>query len=258
MSRRSPRTSTSIDLGRLIAGVRGPGLDTRVWLSLAYADGDSATEEGGQFVEVVLLPTGERLTARVASEYTGNGYGSSAKVYDKDELLVAVPRGNPAEGAVVVRRLWNARHKTPAQARANEAEDVTTIIRKDKHFRLETSGSGKSYFKSGDTSIVEAPKVRLGGEDATEQLVLGNTYKGAEQQFLTQVQTAAGTMNAAGALMSSAGAIMMLPIVGAIIAGPMIASAGASFITAATTLTAAATAFSTPFDTYLSQVSNTK
>lgn len=241
-----------------MAGVRGPGLDTRVWLSLAYAEGDSHVEEGGTFVEVVLLPMGERLTARVASEYAGDGYGTSAKVYDKDELLVAVPRGDPAEGAVVVRRLWNARHKTPEQARANDAEDVTQIVRKDKHLRLETSGTGKSYFKSEDTSVVEAPNVRLGGEDAAEQVVLGNTYKQAEQQFLTQVQTAAATMNAAGAMLSSAGAIMVIPIVGAIIAGPMVASAGASFITAASTLTAAAAAFSSPFDTYLSKVSKTQ
>lgn len=258
MSRRSPRASSLIDLGRLLAGVRAPGLDTRVWLSLAYADADSKQEPGGEFVDVVLLPTGERLTARVASEYAGDGYGSRAKVYEEDELLVAVPRGDPAEGAVVVRRLWNARDKTPAQARANGGEDVVQVVRPDRHLRLETSGTGKSYFKSGHTSVVEAPRVRLGAEDAAEQVVLGNTYKGAEQQFLAQVQASAGSMNGAGALLSSAGAIMVIPIVGAIIAGPMIAAAGALFVTAATTLTAGAAAFSTPFDTYLSQVSKTK
>jgi hypothetical protein len=192
--------SSSIDLGRLIAGVRGPGLDTRVWLSLAYADAVSVVQEDGEFVEVVLLPTGERLTARVGSEASGNGHGIHVPVYAKDELLVAVPRGNPAEGAVVVRRMWNARHKPSAQARANSGKDEVWIARPGSTLRLETSGAGKSFFKSADTSTVEAPKVRLGAEDATEPLVLGNTYKSAEQQFLTQVgavATAAGASTTA-------------------------------------------------------------
>jgi uncharacterized protein involved in type VI secretion and phage assembly len=255
MSRKNPiRKSSAIDLGRMSHGLQRPGMDTRVWSSLAYAEGDSVVADDGMFVDVVLLPHGDSLTARVPAEYAGKGFGLYAKIYENDELLIEIPRGDPAEGPVVVRRLWNKRDKPPDEAVANP-EDVVLVVQKDKHLRLITSGSGKAYVKSADTVTLESPKVRLGAEDATEKLVLGNTYKGAEQQFLAQLNAAAATLTAAGASLSAAGALM---VASPNAAGPIVAAAGASMTGAAATITSAATAFSAAYDTYLSTHSNTK
>lgn len=234
--------------------IQRPGIDTRIWSSLAYAAGDSAALADGVFVDVVLLPTGEQLTARVPSEYAGKGFGLYAKIRKNDELLVEIPRGDPAEGAVVSRRLWNKRH-TPPQEALDDDEDVLLVVEKDKTLRLVTSGAGKVFVKSADTVTLDSPKVRLGAEDATEKLVLGNTYKSAEQQFLTQLNAAAATLTTAGATLATAGAVMTAcPNA----AGPIVTAAGASVTSAAATLTAAATAFSAAYDTYLSNVANTK
>ena len=244
MPRRIPiRKSTSPDVGRLSSGLARPGMDTRIWSSLAYAEDDSAALKDGVFVTVILLPTQERMTARVPAMYAGNGFGFYAKIYANDELVVEVPRGEPAEGPVVAHRLWNKRHAPPGQAQSNP-EDVMLVVQQDKHLRLITSGTGKASVASDDTVTLIAPKVRLGAESAIEPLILGNTYQTAEVQFLTQLATAAG-------MISSAGAIMVMPIVGAIIAGPMLASA-------AGTILAACTAFSGAYSTYLSTVANTK
>ncbi len=257
-TRRIPiRKATSPDVGRMSMGLQRPGMDTRVWSSLAYASSDSEAFDDGVFVDVVLLPTGEKLTARVPAEYAGASFGLYAKIYTDDELLIEIPRGDPAEGAVVGRRLWNKRHAPPAEAVA-EPEDVLLVVKPEKTLRLITSGAGKIYVKSASMVTLEAPSVRLGDDAATEPLVLGNTYKGIEQQFLTQVGAGCTTLTAAATALTSAGGLMMIPLVGAMLAAPLVTAAAASMLAAATTINAGAGAFSGAIASALSPVSNTK
>lgn len=236
-SRRIPiRKSTSPDVGRVSAGLQRPGMDTRVWSSLAYAVDDSAAFEDGVFVDVVLLPTEEKLTARVPAEYAGAGFGMYAKIYKNDELLIEIPRGDPAEGAIVSRRLWNKRAGPPEQAVA-EPEDVLLVVKPEKTLRLITSGAGKVFIKSASVVVVDAPSVRLGEEAAAEQYVLGTTFRAnlttldtAAQAALTAMATGLST---AGGALASVGAgpfAVAFPTAAAAIAaaGAAITAAGAA------------------------------
>jgi hypothetical protein len=264
VNRRIPiRKSTSPDVGRMSAGLQRPGIDTRVWSSLAYAEGDSAVFADGVFVDVVLLPTGEKLTARVPAEYAGNSFGLYAKVYEHDELLVEIPRGDPAEGAVVSRRLWNKRDAPPAQA-VSEPEDVLLVVKPEKTLRLITSGAGKVFIKSAATVIVDCPNIRLGEEAAAEQYVLGTTFRSnlstsdtAAVGALTALATALGT---AGATLALAGANVVFALAFPISAAA-IAAAGAALTAGAAALSgwiSALTAFNGQAATHLSNVTKGK
>ena len=250
------RVGTIPDLSRLGEALARPGMDTRRWVSLAYAAGESVVDKDhGVFVDIILLPTGEATTARVGGDSAGTRFGAyDGEIHKDDELIVIIPSGFLAEGAVVVKRLWSASDLPPQEAVDNPGETLR-VLEKDKTWRVITSGTGKVYAKSADTVTMDSPKVRLGAEDATEKLVLGNTYKQAEQQFLTQLVAVAATLTTAGTTLSTAGAVM---VASPNAAGPMVTAAGASIISAATTLTTAANQFSLAYDTYLSKIANTK
>lgn len=264
MGRLRSRVGTSVDIGKLSQALARPGIDTRTWLSLAYALGESVVDkEHGVFVDVMLAPTGERMTARVATEYAGAGFGFyGGAVHKDDELLVGVPLGDPAEGAVVLRRLWSAADKPPQQA-IDAPSEVVLVVEKDKTHRTVTSGSGKTLHESEASVTLKTGKVLLGDEDATEQVPLGTTWRSKEvelhNQLVTQLGTLSTLLTTAGASLSAAGPLVLLPP-----AGASISAAGAaltSAVTAVTNMASAITAYETAASTaqnFLSEVSKTK
>lgn len=151
---RIKRQSSSPDIGRLSAGLQRPGMDTRIWVSLAFAVDDSAVQDEGVFVDVVLLPTGETMTARVPAEYAGESFGLYSQILKDDEVVVEIPRGDPNEGAVVTRRLWNKQDKPPQVAKDNP-KDFILVVKKDVNLRLVTSGTGQVLIKGEDKVIVD-------------------------------------------------------------------------------------------------------
>jgi hypothetical protein len=132
-----------MDVGRLGAAIARPGIDTRVWVSLAAAVGECVVDpqNGGVFVDLMLMPTGERCTARVPSVYAGVGFGLYAKIHLDDEVLVCVPSGDLAEGAVVVSRMWSASDPPPQQAQVTP-DDVVLVVEQDKNLDVVPQGSG--------------------------------------------------------------------------------------------------------------------
>jgi hypothetical protein len=284
-----------MDMNRLGAALARPGLDTRVNSSYAYANAESFYDAAhGVFVDVTLTPSGQVVTARVPSIYAGTGFGLYAKVHKDDELLVVLPNGEQAEGAVIVARLWSAADKPPSEAGVDPNE-VMLIVEKDKHLRLKTTGGGKVEIDSEAQVTLQCDKVRLGDRDSTEQVVWGTTFRLNQKQMDQTVAAqltaegaaetaegvaltaAAASIIAAGVALSAAGAdpvfVALCPVAAPAVAtagaalsvaGPLILTAGTQAGLAGTAATAAGTAV-TAFETtggtkqdYLSKVSNTK
>lgn len=98
---------------------RGPGMDTRTWLSYAIVDvpgegeGESTTvefdEDDGQlYVNVQLKPSDVPLRCRVGMLSAGSGETFYFPFCGGEEVLVAVPEGNLMGGGVVLCRFNNA------------------------------------------------------------------------------------------------------------------------------------------------------
>lgn len=199
---RYSRISGKLDVGRLGAALARPGIDTRVWESLAVARGESVVNpQHGVFVNVTLLPTGEKYTARVPSIYAGAGFGLYSKIHDGDELLVAIPSGNAAEGPVVVSRLWSASDLPPQDA-ITTPDDVILVVEQDKNLHIKVQGQGQVNIDtdggnvrvnaaSGNVAMV-ANEVDLGEDAPTDyaalaQLVLSELQK--IQNYMVLVDT---------------------------------------------------------------------
>jgi hypothetical protein len=220
------RVGTGMDTSRLGEAVSRPGIDPRMWKSLAIAVADSMVDPNGAgvFVDVMLMPSEQMATARVGSEYAGSGWGLYAPIYEDDELEVSIPSGHQAEGLIVSKRLWSAADSPPTQA-MNEPKDLLLVVQKDSNFRIIMQGGGK---------------LNLGSENPTDAAILGTTFRNQQSQMdqtvAEQLLEAATDLEAANAQLIVAGAaltaggpqIIMLPS-----AGVQVSAAGAA-ITAAT------------------------
>lgn len=148
------RVSGLMDFNRLGAALARPGIDTRIQSSIAYAlDESYYDKDHGVFVNVRAAPSGQKLTARVPSFYSGPSFGFYARIHKDDQLAVLIPNGEQAEGAIVIARLWSAADPPPAEV-DNDLDEVMLIVEKDKPLRLKTSGNGKVEIDSDETVTV--------------------------------------------------------------------------------------------------------
>jgi hypothetical protein len=157
------RASRSPDTSRLASALSTPGIDPRLWTSLAIVAKDPVLDpEHGYFVDVVLLPSQQPETARIACEYEGPHFGLFMPLEKDDEVLVEAPSGNPDEGLIVTKRLWSASDPPPTEA-VDNPHDVVLVVKKDRNVRLYTSGEGNLVIVPKGTG-----KVLLGAEDASK------------------------------------------------------------------------------------------
>lgn len=163
------RVSRTMDVGRLAQAVSRPGIDPRIWSSLAIVTAVNVDPEHGPLVDVQMIPTNSLGTARVGAEYAGNGFGVYAPIVVDDEVVVEAPSGDPAEGLVVMRRLWSAADPPPVEA-VDYPEDLLIHVQDGKTIRIVVSGGGK---------------VLVGGPDADQQMMLGNVWASAMIELLT-------------------------------------------------------------------------
>lgn len=117
---------SAIDTGRLGQAVKFPGIDPRLWLTLAVVRELGVDPEHGVFADISLIPSGDKETALVGSAYTGNGYGAWAPLQADDLVLVAIPRGDPAMGPIIICRLWSGSDRPPAELGASNGDDPPT------------------------------------------------------------------------------------------------------------------------------------
>lgn len=168
--RNRARVSNSVDVGRLASAVSRPGIDPRIWSSLAFVTAIHMDAEHGPFADVVLLPDGTQATARLGAVYAGGGFGFYVPVEVDDEVKVEAPSGDPAAGIIISTRQWSAADKPP-QAAIDHPTDVLLHLKPGTTLRIIASGGGK---------------LLLGGDASSEALVLGNVLVQALTELLTQ------------------------------------------------------------------------
>lgn len=191
-----------MDVQRLGAAIRGPGIDTRCWVSLAVAQADSVVEaveppKGGVFVDVQLFPTGEAATARVPSIYAGNGFGFYSKISKDDELVVLIPSGLIAEGVSVISRTWDAVDAPPQQA-IDDPEEVMLVIEPEKNLRIAISSGGAARVTVGEDNTVHISEeiIELGAEGAGDKAVLESKNQTELKKLRNDVDALKNTYNA--------------------------------------------------------------
>ena len=162
-----------LDLQRISAAVERPGIDPRVWASLAVVTDFRVDPEVGPLADVVTLPDNDEHTARLGTVYSGVGWGLYAPVAVDDEVLVVAPSGHPDNGLVIVARMHSASDPPPAEAVDNPG-DVVLHVEDGANLRLVTSGTGV---------------IRIGAPDAAEPLVLGTQLQDTLSTVLNALAT---------------------------------------------------------------------
>lgn len=180
MRRGIQRTRRRVDLGKLSSAVSRPGVDPRVWITLAQVDDVGGDAEEGIFADVTFLPSGEEQSVLVGSAYAGAGYGQVIKPKVGDLVVVAVPEGSQDSGPIIIGRMWNGAEPPPAGALSGDdvTDDLFTRVKDGDSFRLYVDGGGQILLDTngaGDIRVQTrgAGKVKL-GEGALQPAVLGN------------------------------------------------------------------------------------
>lgn len=185
--------STAPDAGAMARMVARPGMDTRVWLTLAIVTKVSYDAAHGIFADVQFQPGGEPETALVGAAYAGGEFGLYCPIDVNDTVLVALPMGDPGNGPVIIARMWAAADKPSAEFGSGEVatDNVVLRMRPGKKFRVITSDSGDGFEVDvgGDGNItlkVNSGVVNLGGADLlpTQGVVNGqaiDTFTGLTQ-----------------------------------------------------------------------------
>lgn len=153
--------SSTPDTNRMAEALSRPGIDPRTWKSLAIVTVVHVDPGHGHFVDVTLLPLGQPGTARVGSQYAGNGFGSYFPIAVDDEVVVGLPDGDPMAGMVVLARLWCAADPPPAEAAANPGDVLLVKAAPGATTRVIVSGGGDVVVEARDGG-----KVLLGAEAA--------------------------------------------------------------------------------------------
>lgn len=153
------RVSPTPDFARIAAAVSRPGIDPRIWESLAFVRAVVVDPTEGVFVDVTLLPSQVETTARLGATYAGASFGVYLPVAVGDEVLVSAPSGDPAEGMVVAERLWSPSDPPPQEV-VDHPEDALIHVKPGKTIRIVVSEGGR---------------ILLGGADSSEAVPLGNT-----------------------------------------------------------------------------------
>lgn len=216
------RISGIMDMGRLGNALARPGIDPRTWFTYGTVDAVGVDQEGA-FVDLTLLPSGASMTARAGTIYAGPGYGFHVPFGVGDEVVVAVPDGDPAHGGVVVARMQSASDELSVDAQGNK-DDIVLVVKSGQSLRVGVAGGGKVF---------------LGQTAATDAAVLGSTYRPAEDTLLTAVGVFA---TACGVFATSVGSAV-----------PALSGAAATLVTAAQALTQAIQTFQNGAQAYLSQ-----
>lgn len=151
------RVTGAMDTNRVAAALSKPGIDPRVWLSLAVVVAVNVKEDGA-FADVMLFPQNQPDTVRVPGNYAGPGFGSWMPLETDDEVLIAYPQGQPNEGGVIIARLWSKSDATPTEAQSN-SDDPVIHVKPGQTLRIVVDDGGKVII---DT---KGQGVELGGEN---------------------------------------------------------------------------------------------
>lgn len=259
--RRRTRLGPQMDIGRIARGLARPGADTRHWVSyatVAAIDDDGEIDlsnpnaivitPGGIDVDVVLEPSGYPMTCRYGQAAAAFFFGGPLKV--GDQVVVEIPDGDSSMIGSIVGPTSGpngAADVVPVGADGKPIfqNDRVLLMSKGVPIELRTDG-GQSLLLNPDGTI------QIGGKDASQQLVLGTTYRGQEGTMNQDIIAALTTFSAAVEAMT--------PVDIAVISG-LAATVGAmltAFKVFSPLWLAALQAFESGADAYLSANNKTK
>ena len=154
------------DVAALRELVRGPGTDTRQWISYATveADGVSFNDDLGPMIRVKLHPMGQTVMCRVGMGVSGEQEGEWAPMLEGDEVLVAIP-GDEKGGCIIIARCANTLDKFPRSIVGQDPGDNNFAFRRTRSpYVFENTGAilfrdakTKAYWsrdKNGRTTMV--------------------------------------------------------------------------------------------------------
>ena len=205
-----------LDTRRLGAAVGFAGIDPRHWLSIAIVTAIVIDPVEGPFVAITLQPTGSQMSARVGTAYGGSGFGDWCPLRVDDEVLVAIPDGDPTMGPVVIARLWSPADSPPPLMVSNPSDRIIQAIDGQNVWVLATGlgavniaapkvnlggdtvqatagTAGLTLSKTGNTAALVGAGVALGAANATQAVPLGTNLVAALTAYAAAV-TAAGTL----------------------------------------------------------------
>lgn len=233
--RRFPR----LDRSRLARGFAAAGTDLRFWASrgtVSTHDGDTADPNA-----VLITPAGIEVDVILepASYPTTCWYGMSAgtvfeaaPIHSGDQVLVLIPDGDPAMIPEIIRVIPGKSSPIPVDT------DGKPFFRNDRKL-IYAKGVPIDLRTDGGARVLVNPDGTVVFNDGAEQLVLGTTYRAAEQ-----------TMNSVDPTTGLQG---IWTAAAAVCVGPL-AALKPFFLQAA----AAVAAFEASSDQFLSNVTRTK
>lgn len=154
------RVSTKPDFSRIAQALKIPGIDPRTWVCQGYVEAFGIDEEG-PFIDAICTPSEETVPCRLASVYSGPGYGFFFPIEKDDEVLIFAPNGDPNAGLIAMPRPWSKSDPPPQDA----IDNPTEILLHAKE------GVAINFTVSGGA------KVTFGNRDADENFVLGQQWK---------------------------------------------------------------------------------
>lgn len=169
----------SVNVSSLMKFSRGPGMDTRVWLSYATVDAVEVVtgKNAGIYVDITCLPHGEEYTAWVASPYAGNSAGLYYPLKAQDTVLVAIPYGDSASGISIIGR-FNSGSATPPDdfiKNGEPTDEIVLVAEAEVNIRYVVSGAGSIVLDPRGTG-----KVAIGGDPGSagmEPMALGQSLQ---------------------------------------------------------------------------------
>jgi len=146
--------SGDFDHASMAAAFERPGIDTRMWVSMAVVDvptdgqGDAQTvefdaDDGQLYINVTLKPTDVPLRARLGMQTAGAGEAVYFPFVGGEEVLVAIPDGDLRSGAVIICRLNNGFDPFPFDSvgGADPKQNAVAMLRTRTAFTIESGAS---------------------------------------------------------------------------------------------------------------------
>lgn len=179
---------------------------------VAEKSGDESSvityEDAGPQVTVELQPSRTRASARVLMQVAGEGEGEWYPYVEGDEVLVAIPGGDPRGGVVILGRLSNARDYFPFRVMGQNARKNRTGFRRQRAPFLWEVAEGwvlRQSVSGAFISMEKAGRILLGGSTGAFVAVRDDFVgmQGADPELIAQVndQKSKVRLQAHGALL---------------------------------------------------------
>lgn len=203
------RSVSSFDAASLRQGLASPGMDTRYWCSRGTVgtmsdDGTfdptdpHAVCNGPEGVECdVKLEPLEQMVVALWAGSMGGDVTDLSPIHPGDQVLVECPGGDLTL-PVITHILHSRANKQPMVAGVPIFDNKRRLVYVKRGDLDVRATEGKISLAAGPTSVwVKQDQVQLGAGDATEELVLGTSYRQAEDQMLAGLESGLTAMSSA-------------------------------------------------------------